>query len=394
MAQFTHAPSRHAQSSPVRDPTTATGERPTDEHGRRPVNDDEATEGGTVSRDARTRLTSRRGTPTARRGAAARTAPSSRRAARAAMPSPGEGLVVGTVPPGVRVTGVLLVLAALSGAAAAFPTYLVVGGRALSSVDGFGSALVALLVPLVHLAVGVVLLRKAVPKFGLAYAAVAGALGLGQLLIEIYRGRSSTSRPGVEVLAGERVLTSGVETGPGWVLGVAALVLTVLAGVVAIASWGRTVMEDGGALDPLRSGLAGAAVLLGVTSVLCLSLPAADVPDQVVTDPATGLQTVVSQEGPQALLERPGLALMGGLLLAGAVVLCSVIAPSLRPRLAAVGGLLAVAVAVLGAALTGLRDAASSEDLEWTVPGAGLLLAGLAYAVLTALAWRLRRGHA
>jgi hypothetical protein len=292
------------------------------------------------------------------------------------------------------VAGLLLVLAALAGAAAAFPTYLVVGGQELSLANGFGGALVALLVPAVHLAVGVVLLRGAVPKFGLAYAGVAGALSIGLLMIEIYRGRSSTSRPGVEVLAGERVLTSGVEAGPGWVLGVIALGLAVLAGVIALASWGRTVMEDGGALDPLRSGLAGAAVLLAVTTVLSLSLPAADVPDQLVTDPATGLETVVIQEGPQALLERPGLALMGGLLLAGAVVLCSVIAPSLRPRLAAVGGLLAVAVAILAAALTGLRDAATSDELEWTVPGAGLLVTGLGYVVLTALAWRLRRRRA
>jgi sugar phosphate permease len=152
-------------------------------------------------------------------------------------------------------------------------------------------------------------------------------------------------------------------------------------------------MEDGGALDPLRSGLAGAAVLLGVTTVLSLSIPAADVPDQLVTDPATGLEIVVTQEGPQALLERPGLALMGGLLLAGAVMLCSVIAPSLRPRLAAVGGLLAVAVAVVSAALTGLRDAVASDDLDWTVPGAGLLVAGLGFTLLTVLAWRLRRSR-
>ncbi|SOD93950.1 hypothetical protein [Blastococcus haudaquaticus] len=347
-----------------------------------------------MSRETRTGATGRRATSAARRSAAAGTSASSRRRPQPVAPPPaGDGLVVGTVPAGVRVAGILLLLAALAGAAAVFPTYLVVGGRELSSAQGPGGALVALLVPAVHLAVGVVLLRKAVPKFGLAYAGVAGALGLGQLLIEIYRGSSSTNRPGVEVLAGERVLTSGVEAGPGWVLGVLALGLTVLAGVVAIASWGRTVMDDGGALDPLRSGLAGAAVLLGVTTVLCLSLPAADVPDQLVTDPATGLETVVTQEGPQALLERPGLALMGGLLLAGAVVLCSVIAPSLRPRLAAVGGLLAVTVAVVGAALAGLRDAVSSDELDWTLPGAGLVLTGLGYAVLTALAWRLRRAR-
>jgi hypothetical protein len=299
---------------------------------------------------------------------------------------------VGTVPPGARIAGALLVLAGLAGVAAAFPTYLVVGGQELTIANGLGSALVALLVPVIHATVGVALLRRALPKFGLAYAGVAGGLGFGQLLIELYRGSSSTARPGIEVLAGERVLTSGVQAGPGWVLSVIALGLTVLAGVVAIASWNRTVMEDEGGLDPVRSGLAGAAVVLGVTTVLCLSLPAADVPDRLVTDPGTGLQIVVTQEGPQALLERPGLALMGGLLLAGALVLCSVIAPSLRPRLAAVGGLFAVAVAVLGAALSGLRDAVGSDELDWTVPGAGLLITGLGYAVLTALAWRLRRG--
>jgi hypothetical protein len=151
-------------------------------------------------------------------------------------------------------------------------------------------------------------------------------------------------------------------------------------------------MDDGGALDPMRSVLAGAAVLLGVGTVLCLTLPAAEVPDRLVTDPTTGLEVVVTEEGPQALLERPGMALMGGLLLAGAVVLCSVVAPSLRPRLAAVGGLLAITVAVLGAALAGVRDATSPADLDWTVPGAGLLVAGMGYAALTLAAWRLRRG--
>ena len=98
-----------------------------------------------------------------------------------------------------------------------------------------------------------VLLRGAVPKFGLAYAGVAAALAVGQLLIEIYRGSSSTARPGVEVLAGARVLTSGIEIGPGWVLGVVALGLTVVAGILAAVAWGRTVMDDGGAIDPARA---------------------------------------------------------------------------------------------------------------------------------------------
>ncbi len=306
-----------------------------------------ATEGGTVSRDARSGAASRRIPPAARREKVA-SAPSVRRSATSGgAPEGGETVVVGAVPPSARLAGGLLVLAALLGIAALFPTYLVVGGRELDTVTGPGSALVGLLVPVASAAVGVVLLRGDVPKFGLAYAGVAGALAVGQLLIEIYRGSSSTTRPGIEVIAGVRVLTSSVAVGAGWWLGVAAL-----------------------------------------------ALPAADVPDQLVTDPSTGLVTVVTTEGPQALLERPGLALLGGLLLAGAVVLCSVIAPSLRPRLATVGGLLAISVAVLAAGLTGLREAVASRDLEWTVPGAALLLAGIGYALLTVLAWRLRRSRA
>lgn len=302
-----------------------------------------------------------------------------------------EALVVGPVPAGARIAGVLLVLAALAGAVSAFPTYLEVGGRDLVLGGSVLGALVTLLPAVVGGAVGVLLARGAVPRFGLAYAGVAGALALGPLLIELYRGRSSTDRPGVEVLAGQRVLTEDLHAGAGWGAAVAALVLTLAAGVLAAAVWGRTVMEDRGALDAVRGPLAGAAVVLAVGTVLCLTLPAADVQDDLVTDRVTGLEVVVPREGPQALLERPGLALLGGLLLAGALVLCAVTAPSLRPRLAAVGGLLALTVTVLTAGLAGVRDAVDSADLVWTVPGAGLLVAGVGFAVLTALAWRLRR---
>ena len=305
--------------------------------------------------------------------------------------APADRLLVGPVPLLARVAGGLLALAGLVAAAAAFPTYLVVGGTAVGPVTGPVDALVALLAPAAAVVVGIGLLLGRVPRLGLAYTAVVGSLAVGRLLIELYQGHGSTVRPAVEVLAGERVITSSVDIGAGWVLGVVALSLNVLAGVVALLAWGRTVMEDGGSLDPLRPALAGSAVVLGVFAVLCLALPAADVPDRLVVDPATGFETVVTQEGPQALLERPGMALLGGLLLAGSVVLCSVIAPSLRPRLGMVGGLLAITVTVLAAALTGVRDAASSPDLEWTLPGAGLLMTGLGFAVLTACAWRLRR---
>ena len=344
---------------------------------------------------------------TSRRGRGSGTSPSprewsgnvratGRRSGGAGQPVPApavDGLVVGPVPVSARVAGVLLVLAGLTGAAAPWPPYLVVGGQELSQASGAGSVLVLLLVPLVNVLVGAVLAAGRVPKLGLAYAGVAAAPAVGQLLIEVYRGRSSTSRPAIEVLAGQRVLTSSVEAGPGWALGVASLALTVLAGCVALVSWGRTVMDDGGGLDPVRSGLAGTSLLLGVATVLCLGLPAADVPDELSTDPVTGMQTVITREGPQALLERPGLALLGGLLLAGGLLLCAVVAPSLRPRLAAVGGLLAVSVVVLSAGLLGARDALTSPDLEWTLPGVALVVLGVVYAGLTAAAWRAGRGR-
>jgi hypothetical protein len=335
--------------------------------------------GGVSSRDVRTGTARRSGPP------------------RQPAPDPvrrGEGLVVGDVPVLARVSGVLLVLAGLAGIASTVPDYLVVGGERLSLSGNLAATVVTLLLPLTALVVGGVLALGRVPKFGLAYAAMAGAIAVGRLLIEIYLGRSSTARPGVEVLAGRLVLTSSVDIRAGWILAVVSLALVVLAGLVALMAWGRTPMDDAGRLDPARSTLAGAAVLLGVLTVLCLTLPAADVPDDLVTDPTTGLQTVVEREGPQALLKRPLLALFGGLLLAAAVLLCSVVAPSLRPRPAAVGGLLALATAVLGAGLGGWSDAVGSDDLEWTVPGAGLVLAGLGYVLLTVLAWRLRRERA
>ena len=315
-------------------------------------------------------------------------------ARRAGAPAPVDQLVVGPVPLLARVVGALLALSGLVAGIAAFPTYLVVGGTAVSPVAGPVDALVALLAPAAAVAVGAGLLLGRVPRLGLAYAAVTGALAVGRLLIELYEGRGSTTRPAVEVLAGERVVTSSVDIGTGWVLGVVALSLAVLAGVLAMVAWGRTVMDDGGTLDPLRPVLAGCAVVLGVAAALCLALPAADVPDRVVADPTTGLETVVAGEGAQPLLERPGLALLGGLLLAVALLLSAVTAPSLRPRLGAVGGLLGVTVFLLAAALTGWRDALRGPDVDWTLPGVGLLVLGLGAAALTVLAWRWRSGSA
>jgi hypothetical protein len=302
-------------------------------------------------------------------------------------------VVVGTTPAVARGAGGLLVLAGFLGVAALFPTYLVLTGEAIHLADGPVGVLGALVVPGTSLAVGVTLVAGRLPKFGLAHAGVAGALALGALLIEIYNGSESVQRAGREVLGGRWLLTTSVDRGVGWWLQVLSLGCLVLAAGCAAAAWGRTVMEDDGALDPARPGLAGLAVLVGAGTVLCLAQPAAQLPELLVTNPRTLEQVVVEQQGPQALYERPGWALLGGLLLAGALLLCSVLAPSLRPRLAAVGGLLGITAVVLSAGLAGIRAAATPE-LEWSLPGMGLIVMGLAYAGLTVLAWRLRRRSA
>ncbi len=330
-----------------------------------------------------------RGGPPSGRSRAAATG--SRQPGRRGAPSPAvPSLVVGTTPVIARVAGGLLVLAGLLGVASLFPTYLVVDGRETSLAAGPAGVVAALVVPLSSLAVGALLAAGRLPKFGLAHAGVGGALALGSLFIEVYNGSESLERAGREVVAGEWLLTVSVQRGAGWWLGVLALACLVLAGACGVAAWGRTVMDDDGALDPARPGLAGLAALLGAGTVLCLAAPAVGLPELLVTNQRTLEEIVVEQQGPEALYGRPGWALLGGLLLAGAILLCSVLSPSLRPRLATVGGLLAITATVLAAGLAGVRDATAPE-LEWTLPGMGLLLLGFGYAGLTVLAWLLRR---
>ena len=235
-----------------------------------------------MSRDARTgrpRPCPRRAVPRRRRAPVAarplrapappaarpRRRPAARPARRPRGAGPADGLVVGRGAPWPALTGACWCSPPSSASRrSSRPTS---SSAARSSPPSAGSAArwSRCSCPLANLAVGVVLVRGVVPKFGLAYAGVAGALAIGQLLIELYRGSSSTTRPGVEVIAGERVLTSSVDVGAGLgARGRRARRWPSLAGVCAVVAWGRTVMEDGGALDPVRSGLAGAAVLLGV----------------------------------------------------------------------------------------------------------------------------------
>ena len=82
------------------------------------------------ARDGSTRDRSTRATGGTTRPAARRAGP--RRPSGPAPVTPVDGLVVGDPPLIARLTGVLLVLAGVAGVLGLFPTYLVVGGTAVS----------------------------------------------------------------------------------------------------------------------------------------------------------------------------------------------------------------------------------------------------------------------
>ena len=179
-----------------------------------PVRDQISRRGNRVARDARTGPV--RAAPAARRpgapaAAAGRPASGSARSARRAAirlgPAPAPATAWSSAPCRslARVAGVLLVLAGLVGRRRGLPD-LPRGRRRSSSPRRPASAACSprCWCPLAaRWRSGVGLVRGAVPEVraGLRRRWPARSR-VGQLLIEIYRGSSSTARPGVEVLAG------------------------------------------------------------------------------------------------------------------------------------------------------------------------------------------------
>src|SRR5919107_3534522 len=117
--------------------------------------DDRPEEGPVPARDRVPDRSARRGRPAP--GSSRSPAGTARRGGPRTPPppaAPAQTLVLGPVPVLARVAGLLLLLAGLVGAVAAFPTYLVVGGTAVRPVTGVGDALVALVWPVAAVAVG------------------------------------------------------------------------------------------------------------------------------------------------------------------------------------------------------------------------------------------------
>ena len=140
-------------------------------------------------------------------------------------------------------------------------------GRSSSTVTGFGGALVALLVPVAarwrwasSCSAG------AVPKFGLAYAGRGRCAGRRPAADrDLPRQQLHRPVPAVEVIAGERVLTSSVDGRRGLGAGRASRWRwSSLAGIVRRRRLGAHRHGGRRRAGPRPFGLAGAAVLLGV----------------------------------------------------------------------------------------------------------------------------------
>ena len=230
---------------------------------RRATAADPATEAGTVPASAASRAGA--ATPTARRLRPARPVRAPHRAP-ARRRGPGDGLVVGTVPAGARVTGVLLVLAALAGRGRVFPTYLVVGGEELSAVDRLrqrARRACSSRWPTWRSASGCCAAPS--PSSASPTPASPERWRIGQLLIEIYRGSSSTvpaRRSRCSRASGCSPAASRSGPAGSWAWSRSRSPSSPASwppSPGAARSW-RTAER----LDPVRSLLAGAAVLLGV----------------------------------------------------------------------------------------------------------------------------------
>jgi iron complex transport system permease protein len=287
---------------------------------------------------------------------------------------PGPELVVGTVPPLARVAGGLAVAAAvLLLIAPAFPLASV-GGTDLGGPGNLWAFVPALPLVAVLGAAGGLAVTARLPRLGLAVLFPAGTLAAGLLLqtLGLLRTGSHTT---LDLPLGIGT-SSRYEVGPGLVAYVAGYGLLVLAAVLGAAAWPRTIMEDGGDLDPRRPRLAAWGLAVGVLTALVLGMA----PYSSAIAP-----------GAPTLPERHGLDLLGALLLALGAAAWAVLAATLRPRLAVVGAYAGLAATLLTVGLADGLLVARSDALGTSAGGVGVLLAAAAAAVLTLAAARIGR---
>jgi len=294
-------------------------------------------------------------------------------------PAGAPALVVGTIPPLTRVAGGLgLAAAVLLVVQPAFPLVRA-GGRGLGGAHNLWDYVVPLPAALLVGAAGVLCLLGRLPRLGLGGLVAAGGYGLGQLfrtaaLLDT-GGHTSIDLPLPEGL----VRSFRYRPGAGLVLQVTALAALAVVLLLALLAWRRTVMDDDGSFDPLRPTFAALGLAGGLTGFAAVALPPAN--------PVPGGLTIVVP----SLFERSGLDLLGGWLLAVAVVTVAVGAATVRPRLAVVGMFAGLAAMFGTAALGDLLLVVRSTALDLDTGTGFQVAAAVVFAALSAGAWRITR---
>lgn len=293
--------------------------------------------------------------------------------AKTPPPPPGPGLVVGTVPPLTRVAGgVALVAAVLLLIAPVFPLATV--GDTDLGAGGVGGVLAALPLVAAVAAAGLTAARGILPRLGLAVLFPAGTLAAGFLLRALYLQQTG-DRSTLDLPLG-LAESARYEAGTGLVLATVGYGMLVAAAVLGAVGWPRTIMEDGGDLDPRRPRLAAWGLAVGVLIALFVGM-------------APWSSTIAP--GAPTLPERDGLDLLGALVVALGAAAWAVLAATLRPRLATVGAYAGLAAGLATEGLSILRTVAGADRLGPTVGGIGVLVMAFGVAALALVAARLGR---
>lgn len=282
-----------------------------------------------------------------------------------------------------RVAGGLAVLAALCGVLA--PMFPMVTERTPSGGTGgdFGSAanLFDFVPPLAAAAVlgtaGVLVLRGRLPRFGLAAIGVFGAGSIGVLMQTIYlydtANRSSRDLP----LPVGMVRSFRYDPATGLHLKLLAGILAVAALVTVALAWSRTWVEDDGGFDLLRPLFGGFALLPGFLAMagVCLAAGVSD----------------VALNGPQSIVRRDGVDMVGTIVLALVLLGGAVIAPSIRPRQATVGVFAGLAAFTGAETLRSGLLVARADTLSLGLSGIVMVLATCFFVALAVTAWYMSR---
>lgn len=293
---------------------------------------------------------------------------------KGAPPAPGPELVVGTVPPLARAAGAVAVLAAvLLLVAPAFPLARA-DGQDLGGPGNLWAFVPPLPLAALVAASGVLAALGRLPRLGLAVLFPVGTLAAGFLLRTLHLQQDG-ARSTLDLPLGLGG-SARYEAGAGLLVSALAYGLLVLAAVLATAAWPRTIMEDGGDLDPRRPRLAAWGLAAGVLTALFL-----------------GMAPYASAIAPGAptLPERDGLDLLGALVVALGAAAWTVLAATLRPRLAVVGAYAGLAAVLLTEGLSIALLVTRSDQIGPSAGGVGILLAAVAAAALSLVAARVGR---